>query len=922
MIAYLHLKDDVFTRIVQLQVLKQFRPVDQPFTNKGMPCYFDGVEILQIALDVPEAATSSFVLNNTPNVGVPIAPAEPYLQSHPLPFSPLRVDFSMQLLLVSDAALTAASQVQPDGSYPFPVRDPQLTIPLAHAIFQVTLVVDAGGVPQLQIDMVQDPLGADMFAGAESILDGVRSISIPLPLADAFADALEPGRSRVLNAGLTRTEGPGGGVVVFRLEFEPAAQGAASDIARLREWDAFFHRTGLSSPLDGRDWAIELPTDSLLRGIAAQLDAQLDSADVRSYFERTGDATGSLVEGHPPEFYFSVDGILESVCGGLDVQARISATATLTSQGPNVARVSVDIGLHLDAWDSFKCTVLSILNPFAGLITTVDKGLPWFATPVVHLFLVLIPIARMFGADDIVLTMALKQAAAELNKGSGPKVVRTSPSTFYVDLPFSVQTSLLQNWLSVDDYGTNAGRLVVRGAFTAPDLKTLPRLQGTLVDPFEFWSLVDRCSTNRKWTTSATLGLDVDKDGTVVYHPDVPIAWGVHLVPDAQGKLVAAGNATWQLLADLQGVYAGPRALTHWSGIPGSFDVEVTDPPPAFAQAPYPFRLRFFTSFGVREYAIPAPPPPPAPPATEQEVIALEAARISECYIFTSLIDIVKALQVVWIPDPPDGSEVTQHWQIVVDGLRATDRVHVWNGDTGEPLAEAGALLGSRTELSLLLPPARAATTLQITMNDDGFLPARAYAERLRALPTLSAHGTYSTRVRQTRLRALGTIALFAPATELLLQQRLDGLRVVAQGAHGTTSIDTALGATAHVVGYTLSHDATPLRVQSPSHRFAVLRERHDDRDVVVLRVSHDAQSRGAEHERSEDRAHALRRESHAHEAGAILARYNVRPWYDRGSVAGPYFAQLDEAGTAVTIFDRGATREVPPEIGRVLTSP
>jgi hypothetical protein len=100
------------------------------------------------------------------------------------------------------------------------------------------------------------------------------------------------------------------------------------------------------------------------------------------------------------------------------------------------------------------------------------------------------------------------------------------------------------------------------------------------------------------------------------------------------------------------------------------------------------------------------------------------------------------------------------------------------------------------------------------------------------------------------------------------------------------------------------------LRTQRPSQRFGTMRGRDGQHETVVFRLPNGESTHLDAHR-------------DGHRDGEVVARYfGARPWYERGSVAGRYLAQLDEAGTTVTVFSRGVTRDVPPDIGRPLTSP
>lgn len=577
MITLIHLSQDAFRRMVQIQILKQFQPIDlpvsvpQPLLNPTttVPCYMDGLEITPPPNFGQSGATRGFVLNSA---GATISLAEPQFQTNPLPFFPMQMQLSLILMMASVAAVQSAGVVHPVPGdldpipYPFPHRDPSLAIPLDGAVFDIYLSVDSSGVPTLNFSVTAPPIGINVSPQAQSFFNSFAGgLSIPFPVASAFKDLLPPGMNRVVNAGLVYT-----GNVVMRFEFEPVATGAATDSVRLNQWSEFF-AGHVSDALGTKDWAIEFPGQTLADSAAILLDQKISSSkDVGKWFTKTQEVYGEFQGSDPPVIKFVANGVFQSLCGGLDIQGSLDAYTNLSVPVANTVRAFTSIEINMDAWDEFKCTLLSILNPLSGVITAFDKGLDWYWAPVAQALQTLAPLARGLDADDLVTTQILKQVQDDLASSGGPTIIRVDPSEFYVDVKYSISTSLTQNWLEIDGVSSDGENLVIGGAFTAPDVTTSPRLRGTLEDWFRSWSR-PKCSQG-SWTTMANIALTVEGNDA-----QIPILYGIHMQELVFGRskdgltrvLVPAGQITWRIVDDPAVIYRGRYTLTHWTGIPG-----------------------------------------------------------------------------------------------------------------------------------------------------------------------------------------------------------------------------------------------------------------------------------------------------------------------------------------------------------------
>nr|BFE87431.1 hypothetical protein GCM10020093_100320 [Planobispora longispora] len=262
----------------------------------------------------------------------------------------------------------------------------------------------------------------------------------------------------------------------IRLELEPIAQGdAAAENGRLRDWAAFF-AGGQPALLAGHDWAIDLPAGPLADKGARELDEQFGKPGVAAHFTSSGDAgapsprqTGVRL----PQARLlprRLRGPRHPGHGGVvddPVRPRPGHAPDERRARRRPRRLGL-LQMHADLPG----------QPLAGIITTFDQELPWFAFPLVGALLPLVPIAFGLGGDDVLTREAIKEAQSAAADKDGTVVVRTGLNSFRVDVTKKVTTPLTRDWLVVEDVAGAGDRLVLRGRFTAPDLRTLPRLRG------------------------------------------------------------------------------------------------------------------------------------------------------------------------------------------------------------------------------------------------------------------------------------------------------------------------------------------------------------------------------------------------------------------------------------------------------------
>ncbi|WP_406182385.1 hypothetical protein [Streptomyces canus] len=878
MLTHFHLSDSAFERMVRRRLLEEFQPIDEPISYNGQPCYMDGFRIGSVSFGQSDRPFP-FTLNDTKPRGL-VGPATAAVNR-----LPVVVRINGALMLSSAASVKGARTAAPDSRYGMPDRPESLNIPIFGAELDVFFTVSDRGEPLLNMPLRKVP-GLELLHGAPSFLGPLESLVLRFPVSAAFEDALPPDQTRVLNAGIVHDAG-----FTLRFEFESAGlDGTSAHDRRTAEWDSFFAGQ-YPSQLAGQDWAIEIPVGEFAANASRELDDAFSGPEIAKHFASSGPAWAVFYP-EKPGFRFKKPGRV--TCAGDDVNVDFLSYTNLSVPTANVLRSSVELDLDFDTWDVVKCTVLSILNPFSGIITTYDHGLPWFWAPVIPCLAPFAPLALGLGFDGIALHMAIDEFKKKALEKGKPFTVRTSDRTFYFDATKQITTSLTRDWVVVDQVAGAGDRLILRGRFTAPELTELPRLRGTLIKSFDTWSRGDLCDAG-PWEVSAALQLNLENaaDGRPVQRPDPPVRYGID-IESVDGKLVPVGGATWRVFDDPQGVYAGPHTRVYWGGVPGAYEVTVSEPPEPFASAPYPFRFQMFTSAGVREFEIPAPPA--VPKLTPEEQFWEEAERINNCYIFTSLIHLIKALQVFWLPRPAEGGMPGQHWQVRIEGLESQDTIRVWNPDSGQLLAELTPLADGHVEVSLVFAAEHAVHSLQLTANDTAPMSMSVYTDLVASLGKLDKPGPHKVDIRQTPLYALKKVQLgHSQSDRLRLYRRNGRLSILVDGSRGggIARRDLALPELRTIPVDEATDDLTVLQHRLPQRYLRLTRGERDGRPVTELLTTG------------------------LTDVEQVVNSSYVRPWYDGGDTTGDYFAQLDETGDSATLYLRGATQRVPPYIGR-----
>lgn len=854
MFVHFYFSNDTFVDLIRYRILDAYRPLVPPVNSPeaSFPL-MDGLENIQLKiLTGPEASTFDFQLN-VPGSNPSDVVAAPGVSA--VTESALTLSFDAELFLVSSVDLPS----DPDpgtGDYPRPNRFP--VYPSAR--IKIYTATASDGVPVLKVEPY------DLNIPGTSPISFAQDVR--LPLGAALSDIVGP-QPRVLNTGIARTSD--GAAVVIRIEATDPQLGLPGD--RLAAWNAFFSGQQ-PSRLGIRAWAAEAPTAYLVQQVQSSFDQQMQSFGVEKYFENYDPSNANWVwDG--AQIVVSKDGYFDHVCSGLDVQATITVTLTLSVPQTDTIRVSLHMDVDRDDWDSFKCGLLSFINPFSGLITSFDNStiVPWYVgVPLSVLGRIVLPLAMLYlgiTGNEALVAIALKKAQDSASD-MGYNVVRTSDTDAYLDIQAPLGDLGSAAFLHLQEIVGVQDRIVIRGDYRPPNFTVPLYVKGTLLNGFDFWQK-PKCSTPTlsAFKTVAMLQLSLlDPGGKNILYPAISTKCGI--------TSDTGITMCWRIPDDAGGMYSGDHIDINWTGAGlGVFEIAVLSPTQAFIDDPQPLHFQLFTNYGVRRFNIAPPKKPPHIPATPQEVLAEAAQRISECYAISSLLARIKALQFVWLPDPPPDYRGAQHWQIQIEGLRQGDRLHAWDPSRGKELADVAAWGGTFGELSLL-NDGEAMRSMQITLNDQPLLSEENYRKLAASVEGKSETALNPVQISQTQLLHLTEIPLPGRANSLNLRVTRAGITINAWDDKNDWEIAMPPRA---VRSWTIVRTDRQERRRSalPSSE---MRLAHSTRDGQRITQLLDA-------------------------GGAEIGRFFLRPWYDRGSAAKGYYARLNDAGDKVVLFAR-----------------
>jgi hypothetical protein len=866
MLVHFYLTDNTLFDLIRFRILDGYRPIvgSKVIDDFG---YLDGLENISIARVAAQPPQSTnFILNVADPNSSSVVPAPGASQVN-VPSVTLKIQGDLFMIAPADLPTSPDS----NGAYPRPKRF-RLALDAEIALYMTE---------NLNSDSV---LHADVYQSSLDVL-GIKmpsfsNIAIPLPMSSALSGVVAP-TARVLNAGIASTSDKAG--FVIRIEADDPQLPNPND--RMTAWNSFFAGQQPSA-LGIRAWAAEVPTTYLVQTATTEFDQQMSSPAVEKILTNYDPSWGNWTW-NQPQLTLQKRGVFEHACQGLDFQALITVTASLSVPAGNTLRVSMHLDVAIDDWDTFKCGLLSVLNPLGVAITAFDNSstIPWYfgiglgiiervSGPMFMFVLAL--------ANPLLTSYALKQVQDSLSK-SGANLIRTSDTDCYVDIAISLGALGSAAWLTLQEVAGIQDHLVIRGDYRPPSFAVPLFVSGALIEPFGGWEK-PKCTEPRlsAYKTTASLQFSLlDPSGNSILSPAIAMKCGV----DAD----TGQDVCWRVVDDPLGVYSPTRAETlyYWTGagVPGVFEVIVGAPPQTFADNPYELHLQLLTSYGTRQYNIPAPPVGPKLPSNQREVIAEAAYRISQCYAISSLLSLIKALQFQWLPNPPPILKVAQHWQVQVEGLTQNDWLRAWDAERGTLLGEVRPWADNLAELSLITDT-KPVRVVQVTLNDQHLMSPDEYSRLSAGVEGQPQTALNPVTIKQTELLHLTEIALPGRADGVSLRVASNQISILVWDAQNTWKILMP-----------------PRGLQS----WAITRlaERSEPRPFLPIGGIH--LKAGIRDGRPITRI--------LNNAGADIGRFSARPWYDRGSVSGRFYARLNDGGDHVVLYGRCSTRIAYPQI-------
>jgi hypothetical protein len=466
-----------------------------------------------------------------------------------------------------------------------------------------------------------------------------------------------------------------------------------------------------------------------------------------------------------------------------------------------------------------------------------------------------------------------------------PIVTKDNKGNYAFDQAIQFTNSLTRDWLVLREAADADGRLLLRGESRIPNA-VLPRVRAEDLEGFSPWHLIDRCEPGKGQKTLGRLGMFLDPgyydaEGPPPQTPTITLKYG---------RRTDGGDFVFQVLEDPLRIYQDPGAEyteIDYPGVPGTLAVKLEastlrkDAFSAFASAPYPLRLRFFTNGGVREYQFAAPPI-----LTDFEETAFEAAlRISRCKQLGASLVLKKYLEVLWLVDPPSVGNVAHQWEIHVRGLAPGRKATVWHGESSELLVEAFADASGRVDVSLIVPPEERTESLVVGLDDLPFPTSR----ELHA-PALSEEGITSADSVQVAVRQ----TVLTPIEHLDFDRPVEEISFMEAGERGRLVIRTQDGES-HLHSF---DSPQPPGLASPANGRL---ESNDPR-----RGQH-----GQLAWRGEKRRFTLL--SDVSGRSEVIAEYAGRCAFDLATSRDGLLAQASADGTQVTVFRRGTPRVSNP---------
>lgn len=873
MFCQLAFSGQAFERLIKYRIADLFRPLSDTVDHKGQKSWLDGM--LVTAINFTPVANDRFVIvNQRANDSI-----LPNPNGYGYQAGAVRMDLTTEFYFVLDQDVKTAGLRQP----------PFQTELVTGTALRVTIRagVDANGVPMIQLELDTDALkGLPLPPDVIGRIGGSVSAAFPFDIGSIVKDIFPPGNDKVLNAGITRDDD---NAIVMRFEFPGTAW--QSDIAHAQDWQRFFS-LDFHANLDGQEWCMDLDGSAVAAGLAVVMDPSFKNEKPIRF--DAGWIDSGFIDGDTPRVVITKHARIENACAGNDVRFGAFANLDLSVPTENLLRAELSFDIDKDDGDIARCLGLGLINPFSVFITAVDNGqlgigfaelAASFVFPT-KAFIAMSAIGLLFvGVDK---TVARKVIDDKLK--DNPKITKLPDGGSAYDRALKPQSELTKDWLFLKRCVGRDGRLLLTGDLRVPDA-VLPRLTASDLEGLSKWTLVDKCDPGKgqvadgTLTLSLTPGYGADKASVQpVKVPTISLKWGVR--PDG-------GDLIYDVLNDDLGIYKNQvpeYRQVYVPGIPGIVEATLKASTvrmkafSPFGPRPYPLRLRFYTSGGVREYQFAAPPVLQDFVETNHDAFI----RINNCKHRGASLVFHRYLSLKWLGNPsPELGESAQQWEVHVRGLTPGRKATVWNQDSGAPLVNLFADRTGRVDVALVLPSGQRADALLIGLDDEPFRSAaqmRRETSNHQEPRTAPPEGIPEVAVRQT---------LLTPVQHLDFEDPIDTLSLADAAGYSTLVVQTVQGQRfAHTLP---SPYNAGLAVTASEPSLDVTEERPERHGQLVWR---------GRHRQFLMLSQRLGRTD-------VLAEYSARSAYDLGASREDLFAQVSADGRRLTLYQKGAALQL-----------
>jgi len=531
--------------------------------------------------------------------------------------------------------LVTPAGLQANGPAPTAPARTLSILPVYNVSLQPSNQTQGGGPLKLSYALSHVDFGFLFLGLSQERRDAIEQVIAGATLAPTSVDmgplsALLKRPVAAINAGIACD--PSGTFVALRADFDIHASPVAVDRS--------FFEAGPTDLLDGKDWAMLVDADVLVADSRAKARGALEGqAGLRLN-------SGPDVSWDPggPAIDISAEVELIDACpffvDDIDMDADVDIRASFSVPTANTLRSHFHIsGEPSNVGEEIACALTgALLWPFIGPAllkdSDLDEGIGYYLAG-----LAIGPAVTFIG---IIAAIETKGLSKDISKDLGSTCRKLDDENFECNDVLNMVMALspgLNSRLELERVSGVQQGLVVAGAISNLRDAPLETLDSVAVNPFR-WQVIGRCTGNRKGNFSIANQAKITVHGVAVckaYVLSDPAAEFSVAVADDAVTVVPAFTA-------------------------------------AYADNPYPCRVRVVTRLGVRTITL---QPPAAMTSGQREALETDRLRaFSECFFLERTFTNVE--RVHWTPDPPfRGRDRIQFWQIVVRGLQPDNTIRV-----------------------------------------------------------------------------------------------------------------------------------------------------------------------------------------------------------------------------------------------------